>query len=130
MAMSSTEIEAYYDSYSKGNGVQRYGISCAGGTSGVNGTLTVKAAVTGAQVWARGHLRVSGATVLYFYSAAAGTLVSVLDYIVAGTQKLPRSARTKAAELLQLKSTADVTVEGVIETLPVKAGNPVPPAWW
>ena len=127
MAMSSTEIEAYYDSYSKGNGVQRYGIS---GASGANGVVTVKAAVTGAQIYTRGHLRVSGATVLYFYSAAAGTLLGVLDYVVAGTQKLPRSVRTKATELLQLKSTADVTVEGVIETLCVKAGDPVPPAWW
>lgn len=127
MAMNSTVIEAYYDSHSKGNGIQRYGIS---GASGINGVVTVKAAVTASQIYTRGHLRVSAATVVYFYSAAAGTLIGVLDYALAGTQRIPRSVRTKAAELLQLKSTANVTVEGVIETLPVKAGDTVPPAWW
>ena len=127
MAMSSTEIEAYYDSYSDGNGVQRFGIS---GASGVNGTVTVKAGVAASQIYTRGHLRVDGATTLYFYSAAAGTLVGVLEYLVKGTQRVPRTVRTIAAELLQLKSTANVTVEGVIETLPVKEGDPVPPAWW
>ncbi len=127
MAITSAETEAYYDSFSKGNGVQRFVVTGAPG--GINGTVTVKAAVTDAQIYAKGHVSVPAATTITFYSAAAGTVIGSLVFVAAGTQAIPRQVATIASELLQMKCSANITPVAVIDTIPIPAGQPIPPEW-
>ena len=126
MALSSTEhSDTPYDSYSRSNGVQSFAIS---GASGAGGTVTVKDAVASSQIYFKGQLRASGATTLTFKTADGGTAVGVYEYQAAGTKRI-LVGRCEAGELLQLHSSADVTVQGTIYTLPVVAGMMVPPEW-
>ena len=126
MATTATLKEVPYDSFSENNGVATYTLA---GASGAGGTATVKAAVTSAQIWGRGHIRVSGATTIYLKSAAAGTIIAALDFELATTKVVPSMTFTKAGELLELYSSANVTIEGELRTMPVYAGQALPPEW-
>jgi len=124
MAITVTEsVTDPIDSFSKGNEVQQWHLT---GTSSAD--KTVKALVADTEIWFKGHLYCSGATVITFKSATGGTPICVLGYIAAGTQMIPTS-RTEAGELLEITSSATVTVGGTITTLEVASGKPLPKEW-
>ena len=125
MGMTSTALEAPYDSHSANNGVVEYLIS---GVSDLFGVVTVKAAVTSSQIYFKGIVHVSGLTNLTFKSAASGTSLFSLYFSDAGHQTIPLG-HTKSGELLELTSLNDVTVLGNIQTFPVLEGHAVPEQW-
>ena len=122
---AAAEVEAPYDSFSYGNGVQRF--SLVGATTGTD-PVTIKAAVTAKQIYFKGTISVSAACRIDFKSATAGTIVRTINFLVKGTA-IVRCAATKAGELLEIVSDTDVTAAGEILTLPVASGHPVPPDW-
>lgn len=128
MATISTALEAPYNSFGKNNGVIEYILS---GASGAGGKTTVKAAVTSSQIYFKGHIFVSGATTISLYSGdsgAGGLLLYTVVLAAAGPATIPL-CHTVAGALLQLVSSANVTVTGIIATLPVTASRPVPSNW-
>ncbi len=125
MAITVTTLEKPIDSYSKGNAGLIANFALTGTTSA---DKTVRAAVADEQIFARGHIRASGATVITIQSEVTPTPIAVMEFLAAGTQEIPK-CYTKAGEALEIASTNTVTIGGVVKTLSVKAGFPVPPIW-
>ncbi len=123
---TSIALEASYDSFSKGNGIVEYIVF--GLVSGATRTVTVKAAVTSQQIYFRGHISVSGATTILLKSGDAGTVIHTVVFATTGSAIIPL-IHTEAGKLLQLHCSGDVTIKGIIATLPVASGQMVPENW-
>ena len=125
MPMTSTVVQGPYDSYGSNNGVLEYTIA---GASGAGGTVTVKAAVASSQIYFKGTLSSSGATVFTLKSGAAGTVLGTWQLAASGNVDIP-VLHTKAEELLQLHSSANITAGGIIKTIPVVSKQAISPEW-
>ena len=126
MAFTSAELEAPQDKMQTLLGVQRFAIAGSG-----TDTVEVAPAVTGAQTFFKGQISASAATTVIFTSFdgdSTYTTVRSLTFLAAGSAMV-RVAATVAGEALHMDSSADVTVTGVIVTLPVAESANIPDNW-
>lgn len=128
MALACTAFEAPYAVEYKSSQPRKVNVI---DVTGDNVTAkTVLDADPGRQLWViGGYISVSDTTDVYLKSAANGTVIGHLAFVAAGTDPAPL-CYTNAGELLEIKLSANVTIQGRLYVVSVGDGDSLPVLTW